>query len=230
MYHYAHKYLVGYSDVDQNNKMKISRIIDMLQNIATWHSKSIGYGTSEMMDLKQGWLVLAWKIKILRYPVADENIEIRTWSKGFKGLHAFRNFEILNDAGETLLLATSNWILYDLVEKKPLRLPAEMMDKYGVIERNALDEGISRVRDEDVSGECYEITTTKKDIDTNHHVNNAKYVEFFEEILPEDISINEIEIHYKKQTVLGEKLYLFFDGKTCVMKDGNGDIHTIIKI
>ena len=48
--------------------------------------------------------------------------------------------------------------------------------------------------------------------------------------MPEGMSINEIEIHYKKQTVLGEKLCLIFDGKTCVMKDGNGETHTIIKI
>ena len=95
-YHYAHEYLVGYSDVDKNNKMKLSRIVDLLQNIATWHSKTIGYGTAEMKELKLGWLVLAWRIKILKYPEADEYIEIRTWSKKPKGLHAYRDFEIIS--------------------------------------------------------------------------------------------------------------------------------------
>ncbi len=227
-YHYAHKYLVGYSDVDRNDRMKLSRIIDLFQNIATWHSKSIGYGTHEMMSLKLGWLVLAWKIKILKYPQADENIEIRTWSKTPKGLHAFRDFEILNENGEPMVLATSSWILYDLEAKRPVRLLKDMIDGYGAIDRNALDEEISKLKDEKIDGETLDIQITKRDIDTNHHVNNAKYVEFFEEMLPENVLINELEIQYKRQTLLGEKLHLTFDGRECTMENDNGDINVII--
>ena len=51
-YHYIQKYFVGYSDVDKNNRCKLSRIIDMLQNVATMHSKQVGYGTNKMMELK----------------------------------------------------------------------------------------------------------------------------------------------------------------------------------
>ncbi len=229
-YHYAHKYLVGYSDVDRNDRMKLSRIIDLFQNIAIWHSKSIGYGTYEMMNLKLGWLVLAWKIKILKYPQADENIEIRTWSKTPKGLHAFRDFEILNENGEPMVLATSSWILYDLEAKRPVRLLKDMVDGYGTIDRNALDDGISKLKDEKIDGETLDIQITKRDIDTNHHVNNAKYVEFFEEMLPENVLINELEIQYKRQTLLGEKLHLTFDGRECTMENDNGDINVIIKV
>lgn len=229
-YHYAHKYLVGYSDVDKNNKMKISRIVDMFQNVATWHSKTIGYGTAEMMNLKQGWLVLEWKIKIFRYPVADEMIELRTWSKSPKGLHAYRDFEIVDESGSIMVLAESSWILYDLVNQKPIRLSNEMMEKYGAINRNALEEGISKIKESDINGHIFRISPMRRDIDTNNHVNNAKYVEFFEEILPADVKINEIEIQYRKQTKLGETLQLNFDGKICVMKNENGEVTTIIKI
>lgn len=229
-YHYAHKYLVGYSDVDKNNRMKLSRIVDMLQNVATWHSKSIGYGTSEMMKLKWGWLVIAWKIKILEYPVADEEIEIRTWSKPQKGLHAYRDFEIVDKDNKTLVLVESSWILYDLENKRPLRLPEEMMEKYGSIDRNALDGEISKAKDEKINGETLEITVTKRDIDTNHHVNNAKYLEFFEEILPENILPKEIEVHYRHQTILGEKLLLTFNGTECTMQNENGEVNVTIKM
>lgn len=229
-YHYAHKYLVGYSDVNKNNEMKLSRIIDMFQNIATWHSKKIGYGTKEMMQLKLAWLALVWKIKILKYPEADELVEIRTWSKVPKGLHAYRDFEILNENGETLVLATSSWVLYSLESKRPIRLLPEIMNGYGIIERNALDEEISKMRDEKIIGSTFEIKIEKRDIDTNNHVNNAKYVEFLSEILPDDIRINDIEIQYKKQTLFGEKLLLTFDGEKCTMQNEKGDTNVIIKL
>ncbi len=229
-YHYAYKYLVGYSDVNKNNEMKLSRIIDMLQNIATWHSKTVGYGTKEMMQLKLAWLALAWKIKILKYPEADELIEIRTWSKSPKGLHAYRDFEILNEDGETLVLATSSWVLYSLENKRPIRLLPEIMNGYGTIDRNALNEEISKMKDEKINGDSFEIKIEKRDIDTNNHVNNAKYVEFLGEVLPDDLKIKDIEIQYKKQTMLGEKLLLTFDGEKCTMQNENGEINVIIKL
>ena len=154
-YHYAHEYLVGYSDVDKNNKMKLSRIVDLLQNIATWHSKTIGYGTAEMKELKLGWLVLAWRIKILKYPEADEYIEIRTWSKKPKGLHAYRDFEIINKNGEKLVLVESSWVLYDLVNRKPIKMIPEMSNGYGVIERDAIEEGISKIKPEKITNKFF---------------------------------------------------------------------------
>lgn len=228
-YHYAHKYLVGYSDINKDNKMKLSRIIDMFQNIATWHSKMIGYGASEMIKLNMGWLVLGWKIKILKYPVADELIEIRTWSKSPKGLHAYRDFEIVDENGDTLILAESSWILYDLLNKKPIRLPEEMMSKYGSIDRNALESGISKIREEKISGSTLNIVPMKRDIDTNNHINNAKYIEFFEEILPADVKINEIEIQYRRQAMLENVLTLTLNANTCIIENENGEITTIIK-
>lgn len=229
-YHYSHPYLMGYSDVDKDNRMKLSRMIDLLQDVATWHSKGIGYGTEEMMELKLGWLLLAWKIKILSYPKADTKIEIRTWSRGMKGLHACRDYEILDEAGNTCVLATSTWVLFDLAAQRIIRPPEEMMKKYGAIERKALEEDISKIKEEAIDGTKTEIVIGKRDIDTNGHTNNARYMEFMMEVLPEDFVIHELEIHYKKQTRYGEKLYLTFDGETCTMKTEDGETHVIAKI
>ena len=104
------------------------------------------------------------------------------------------------------------------------------MEKYGSIDRNALDSEISNVKDKKIDEETLEITVTKRDIDTNHHVNNAKYLEFFEEILPDNILPKEIEVHYRHQTILGEKLLLTFNGTECTMQNENGEINVTIKI
>ena len=229
-YHYAYKYLVGYSDVDKNNKMKLSRIVDLLQNVATWHSKAIGYGAGKMKELKQGWLVLAWRIKIIKYPESDEYIEIRTWSKKPKGLHAYRGFEILNEKGEVLILTESSWVLYDLVNRKPLKMPQEMADGYGAIERDAIEDGISKIKQDKIAGDTLEVITSKRDIDTNNHVNNARDMDYFEEILPENVEITDLMVQYNSQTMLGEKLLLTYDGTTCTMQNADGNINVVVKV
>ena len=126
-YHFAQRYFIGYSDVDKNNNLRLSRLLDLLQNTATIHSKSLGFGTAEMMQLGLGWLALAWKIKIIEYPKADTYVEVRTWSKASKGLHAYRDYEIVDDSGKTLVLVSSSWVLYDLKEKKPIKLSLNML-------------------------------------------------------------------------------------------------------
>lgn len=41
-------------------------------------------------------------------------------------------------------------------------------------------------------------------IDTNHHVNNAKYAEIAAEYLPEGFRTGELRIEYRKAAVLGD--------------------------
>ena len=50
------------------------------------------------------------------------------------------------------------------------------------------------------------VTVPKYFIDTNNHMNNAKYVMVAEEYLPEDFSVKEIRVEYKKAAVLGDIL------------------------
>lgn len=48
------------------------------------------------------------------------------------------------------------------------------------------------------------ITVGKHHIDTNHHVNNAQYVEIAREVLPDHFEVSELRIEYKKAAVLGD--------------------------
>lgn len=230
-YHYAQKYFVGYSDVDKNNRCKLSRIVDMLQNIATMHSKQVGYGTKEMMDAKMGWLLLIWRIKILQYPVADEYVDVRTWSKKLKGLHALRGFEVYDENQNLLIIAESSWTLFDLEKQKPLKISDEMINAYGELSREIFETPTKKIQEtlDDAKANLYEFKIEKRDIDTNNHTNNAKYIEFMMEAIPDDKVIAELEINYKKQTVYGESLKLYYNDRLCVIKDENEDICTVIK-
>ena len=48
--------------------------------------------------------------------------------------------------------------------------------------------------------------------------------------MPENEEINEIEVQYRHQTILGEKLLLTFNGTECTMQNENGEINVTIKI
>ena len=44
-------------------------------------------------------------------------------------------------------------------------------------------------------------------IDTNHHVNNDRYVEMAKEYLPETFVIQEMRAEYRNSAVLGDMIY-----------------------
>ena len=51
-----------------------------------------------------------------------------------------------------------------------------------------------------------EYEVKKHHLDTNHHVNNAKYILMGEEFLPEGFEVHRIRAEYKKAAVLGDTI------------------------
>ncbi len=82
----------------------------------------------------------------------------------------------------------------------------------------------------------YEYITTRRDIDTNHHVNNVIYLDFAYNALPKEISINfdKLEIYYKKQIKIGETIHCLYkqEGNSHIIAIKSQDektLHAILK-
>ena len=240
MEYYLEKYKIKYSDVDRNNKCKISRILDFFQDIATSHSDSLGYGSAKMLELNLGWLVTAWKFRINKLPTADERIEIRTWSRGLKGLTARRAVEILNEKKESIIQADSHWVLYNLKEKKIMKPVGEIISIYGINYKTVIEE-IKHTNTKEIKGNLISEKTLKierRDIDTNGHLNNSRYLDYALEALPDEvynnIKIEEAELKYKKQVFENEEIIISIYQDNCnltvILKNVNDEICAICYI
>ncbi len=229
-YQCSKNFYVGYSDVDSNDKCRLSRILDLCQNVATIHSETLGYGTRGMMNLGWAWLVTGMKIRIFKYPVADKEVECRTWSRGLKGVTAKRDYEILDDKGEVLLIGDSSWALFDLKEQKLIRVPEEMQNAYSKLDRAVFEgEEQTRIKDNDVVEIEKEFEIGKRDIDTNHHMNNARYFDLISEVLPDDYKVHQLECFYKKQVKYKEKVKVSFGEDFARIKNEAGETCFYVK-
>ncbi|MBQ9313839.1 MAG: hypothetical protein IJ220_02390 [Clostridia bacterium] len=237
-YHYKQKFLVGYGEVDQYNKLRLSSLLNFLQDVATMHSKTLGYGTSECLELGIGWLLLSWHLKMYSYPEGDSTIEVRTWSRGIKGIHASRAYEILDEKGNLVAEADSIWALVDIKARKPIRPLPGMAEAYSAIDRKPFENEKIKIIEPEIIDDKASFKIQRRDIDTNRHCNNTKYIEYAIETIPEEIysekHIEELEIVYKKQVIYNENIEV-----TCskvdsnefinVIKNENGEITTSIK-
>ena len=237
-YHFKYRFLVGYGEVDAHNKMRLSSLLNYLQDVATMHSKTLGYGTKECLELGIGWLLLSWHLKMYSYPEGDSTIEIRTWSRGIKGIHARRAYEILDEEGNLIAEADSIWALVDINARKPIRPLPGMAEAYSAIDRMPFENEKVRIAEPEIVDSKISLKVQRRDIDTNRHCNNTKYIEYAIEAIPESLydekHIEELEIVYKKQVVYDETIEVTFSeisNDECinqVIKD-DGEVATLIK-
>lgn len=200
---------VRYSETDTDAKLSLTGIMNYMQDCSTLQSEDLRVGISYLDQKRKAWLLSSWQIVILRRPAIGEKISVVTWPYDFKGIYALRNFAILDRDGDYLVKANSCWFLLGLDTGKPLRIAEEDVAPYGELEeRISMDYAPRKIVLPPQLEEAGRIRIMKHQIDTNHHVNNAQYVDMAREVLPEGAEIGEIRAEYKKAAVLGDEVIL----------------------
>ena len=70
-------------------------------------------------------------------------------------------------------------------------------------------------------------------IDTNHHMNNGKYILVAKESVPEDFAIGGVRAEYRRAAMLGDVLHpvvaVAEEKITVVLTDGGDQIYAIVE-
>ena len=199
---------VRYSETDEYGRLSVTGIINYLQDCSTFQSEDIGRGVSWLKSRNRAWWLTSWQIVMDRYPVLGERIVVSTWPYDFKGIYGYRNFTIQDEAGAYLVRANSVWFFFDTLQGRPVRVQDEDVSRYGTLQpRLEMGYAPRHIALPEVCEEREPLVVAKHHIDTNHHVNNAQYVEIARELLPEDFQIGQLRAEYKKAAVLGDRIY-----------------------
>ena len=167
-------YTISSFEVDQNAKLRLHSLFNLLQDIADDHAEKIGVGYSFCRENGVGWVGSAYHLQIYRLPGWNEKIRIETWPSASTAASAIRDFQVFG-ADETVLInATSQWVLIDTARMRPLPI-AKHLPHYGVYEERAFCSDFSKIPDSEGSFNKTIFPVHADDIDLNHHVNNALY-------------------------------------------------------
>lgn len=200
---------VRYSEVDVNQELTLTGIINYLQDCSTFQSEDLNLGLDYLKACSRAWWLSSWQIVIGRKPRFGEEIVISTWPYDFKGIYGYRNFTIRDKQGNDLVKANSIWFFFDTAAGRPVKVQEQDIRGYGAGEEEKLDMEYAprRIALPESWEEGEPIPVVVHHIDTNHHVNNAMYVEIAKEALTEDVKIRELRVEYKKAAVLGDIIY-----------------------
>lgn len=218
---------VRYSECGTDNKMKIPAIINYFQDCTTENSEQLGVGFAYLKEKKRAWILNSWQIYIRRRPAVGERIEVSTWATGFKGVFGPRDFIMKTAEGEELACAHSLWVYVDTETGRPVKPTEADINVYEVEETLPIESFSRKIKLPETAVEVDTFVVHKYHIDTNNHMNNAKYIELACEVLSEDFCVTGIRVEYKKAAVYGDKLFLRCEAEEELIvvglcdKDGN---------
>ena len=128
---YKHNYQIGLEDVDIKGNATNRALMTMMEDIGGLHSDSVGYGLDSVERTGQAWVVLDWKIEIIKRPHYRDEITAYTWSRNHNIACAYRDFEYAKKACD---LGAFAYLLKPIEDEK---LQATMTDVGKICEDHA---------------------------------------------------------------------------------------------
>lgn len=236
---YRNEYVVGIEQAGFNNFLTNKGILAIMEDIASLHSASVGYGLMDIEKSRKGWILLDWQIKVLKRPVYNEKLNVGTWARNFERAFAYRDYEFKNAAGETVVIGTSRWILFDIDKRRPLRLTEDITSLYDserglcMFKEEIKDFDFDESMIADAQGMRYNVM--RRDIDVNNHMHNINYLEIALEALPvsvyEKMHFDNLRIQYKREIKYGDTVecrYFELEGYKAVAMLVEGRVHAIV--
>lgn len=204
---YTFKSTVRYSETDETGSLSLTALMNYLQDSSLFHSQALGVGPAYLAKRHRAWLLSGWQIVIDRYPKLFEPITIGTSPYDFSAGLGWRNFVIMDEQGEYMVRANSVWLYLNTETVRPVRPEDAEVQIYGTEERIPMDYAPRRIRLPKDMQSAEPVSVRQHHMDTNHHVNNAQYVEIARELFDELPPVKELRVEYKKQALLGDILY-----------------------
>lgn len=188
---------------DRYGNMRPGILMNELQGMGDSNAEKMGYGRTFIHETNVGWVVTHYLVDIVRMPHNGEMLEYSTWAATHDSLRATRDFEIRGTNGELCVRATSQWVLFDLENRRLCRIDDWVNpDTWPVGMPRAYDRKFEKFGDFE-SEKTHTFKCRFDDIDENQHINNAVYAVWATESVGyqyrDSHILRGIEINYKHE-------------------------------
>ena len=205
---YEMKVRIRFSDIGSDQKLRLYELPKYFQDISIEHSEAVGVGIPYLAPRSLAWLLTSWQIDIERLPVYNEIVTVRTWPYSFRSSFGYRNYEIVDEAGNQIVKAYALWLHTDIANMKPAVTLPEEYSKYGLDDQLEMEYQPRKITLPSEMEEVDQVLVTEHYADMYQHMNNAMYVDIASDYLPEYAEIARIRVDYRKQVKIGDRMYI----------------------
>ncbi|XP_020243882.1 palmitoyl-acyl carrier protein thioesterase, chloroplastic-like [Asparagus officinalis] len=220
---YRQNFYIRSYEIGADKTASIETLMNHLQETALNHASCVGLmgdgfgSTPEMSKRNLIWVVTKMQVSVECYPSWGDVIEVDTWvsSAGKNGMR--RDWYVHNrQTGQTIMRATSNWVMMNKQTRKLSKFPEEVrteiqsyfMERGPVIHE---DNGrLPKLNDNAADHVLRGLMPRWSDLDVNQHVNNVKYIGWILEGAPisifENSELASMTLEYRRECGRGSVL------------------------
>jgi acyl-CoA thioester hydrolase len=129
---YLHRVVAD--EIDELRHAGNYHYIRWMQHAAVAHSSANGWPSGRYIDLGSGWVVRSHRITYLTPAFENDTLKIRTWVANMRRAASLRRYEMMNEAGERVATAETDWAFINYTRQLPTRIPEQVAACFVVIE------------------------------------------------------------------------------------------------
>lgn len=171
---YVQEYSLNTYDFDKNGKVRLTSLVNYLQDISTRHFESA------VRDRYEGslglWVIVEWKVDIVKMPETVMTIKVTTEPTYFRKFIAYRGYTIEDENGGCIGTAVSKWAYLDTNSRRQANIPGVFNEIFKVEEGTYKPERMVIVAPLSKKSHTAKIKSYDSDLDVNQHVNNVVYI------------------------------------------------------
>ena len=206
---YSQVYTVRNYELGPYQGAHVRTLLDYLGETADSHIRELGASIQDLLEKDLLWVLVGYRLKVNRYPLAGEKVTVNTWYPGRQERFYLRDFEILGTDGNLIAAATTSWALIDSVKRRPVSSDDALPD-LPVLDRRAIEGGIVYIPPAESPQRSDRFTVPSSCLDMYRHVNHVFYIQWaLDSVLPgieSGILPSSIEAVFKGEAVAGDQL------------------------
>ena len=200
---------VRYHELDCHGNVRPVTLLNYVQDAAGMHAAQLGVSVSDLRVHGLTWVLSRIHLIVDRYPRAGEVVLMHTWPATRQGLFSCREFELLDRLGRITGRATTSWAVLNVASRRPVKLEGNL-PPYPLLPRRAIEDDFAPLPQlQETLPPTLSFRVLRSDLDINQHVNNAVFVGWALETVPDEVaagSMVELEISFRAEALYGETI------------------------
>ena len=128
---FDYRVTVNTEHLDQLGHVNNVEYVRWMQDAAVAHISSLGWSTETHMENGIIWVAHSHLIRYHQPAMDQDVLTLRTWVENFRKVRSLRKYQFIRESDEALLAsAETDWALLSLENRRPLRIPQQLIDLF----------------------------------------------------------------------------------------------------
>jgi len=193
-------------EIDNQKQATVPALVKLMHEAAMQQVIQLKLSVWDLEPENISWVLMRKYLQIERLPKLGETITIQTHPAGFEKFFTYRDYQVFDDDENRIAHSSSTWLLMDTQTRRMTRIPDFILDFSDQLPPP--EACLPRPEDKLPPLEQVDIQQHFQvnwyDLDFNQHLNNALYVQWMLQTVPDDLlqngQLKHLSVQYRAES------------------------------